>query len=204
MVKGDRFPLRVFVERNNNQQFKSRSDTPHRTPPCRNCENNWRRIMSDVLKLLLSKIPFMPKQLFLWVQIHQMCWRQWCNSSRPKLPQKPQTTLPWRQRRKRMMMKKQWTNWHGNCNQKEHALMMMMVMLMKWSQKLIIGMWVTGYKQWMDHTNLWSSYGLKRGNDQLSHRGLPPRGSEVSTTRHGASRRPSYTWCGGEKDSGCG
>ncbi len=112
----------------------------------------------------------------------------------------------------------------------------------------------TGYKQWMDHTNLWSSWIEYRGtryydgdsalvvelwlyrvpddssgltfqewdpstgtNDtsvpvamivnstelHIRH-GLPPPGSEVSTTRLGGWRRSSYAWCGSEKDSGCG
>jgi hypothetical protein len=36
------------------------------------------------------------------------------------------------------------------------------------------------------------------------HRGLPPRGSETSTTRLGDSRRPSYAQRGSEKTSECG
>jgi hypothetical protein len=34
--------------------------------------------------------------------------------------------------------------------------------------------------------------------------GLPPHGSESSTTRHGGSWRPSYTRIDSEKTSGCG
>jgi hypothetical protein len=41
------------------------------------------------------------------------------------------------------LLKKQWKNWNGNCNQREHALMMMLVMLMICSQNLIIVTWTT-------------------------------------------------------------
>ncbi len=72
------FPSRSFlaksmtvVERNKSHQFNSRADTPDCTPVSRDCENDWRRIMATVLKLLLKKLLLMPPQLLLWVQIHQ-------------------------------------------------------------------------------------------------------------------------------------
>jgi hypothetical protein len=45
---------------------------------------------------------------------------------------------------------------------------------------------------------------LKVGDRVLSRHGLPPHGSEVSLTRRGGSRRPSYAWRGSEKASECG
>jgi hypothetical protein len=40
--------------------------------------------------------------------------------------------------------------------------------------------------------------------ERAAHRGLPPHGSESSSTRRGGSRRPSYERRGSEKTSGCG
>ena len=66
------FPSRSFlaksmtvVERNKSHQFNSRAGTPDCTPASRDCENDWRRIMATVLKLLLKKLLLMPPQLLL-------------------------------------------------------------------------------------------------------------------------------------------
>ena len=70
------FPWRAFhaksmttVERNKSHQFKPREDTPHCIPLYRICENDWRNIMSDALKLLLKKLHPIYKHLLLWVQL---------------------------------------------------------------------------------------------------------------------------------------
>ena len=39
---------------------------------CRNFENDWRRIMTDALKLLLEKLLLMTPHLLLWVKIHHI------------------------------------------------------------------------------------------------------------------------------------
>jgi hypothetical protein len=53
------------VERNKRNQFKSRTGTPYCTSVYRSCENDWRRIISTALKLVLKKLPLMTKQQLL-------------------------------------------------------------------------------------------------------------------------------------------
>jgi hypothetical protein len=72
MVMDIRFPRDAFlaksmtvVERNKSHQFKSRGGTPHFTSSCRSCENDWRKIMANALKLFLKKLPLMPKKQLL-------------------------------------------------------------------------------------------------------------------------------------------
>ncbi len=48
------------------------------------------------------------------------------------------------------------------------------------------------------------SGGNVRQLERVARRGLPPHGSEVSSTRRGGSWKPSYVRCGSEKTSGCG
>ena len=47
------------------------------------------------------------------------------------------------------------------------------------------------------------SGGNARQLERVARRGLPPRGSEASTSRRGGSRRTSYARRGSEKASGC-
>ena len=49
-----------------------------------------------------------------------------------------------------------------------------------------------------------SSSGNARQLERVAHHGLPPHGSESSTTRHGGSWRPSYVRRDSEKVSGRG
>ena len=72
MVMDIRFPRDAFlansitvVEKNKSHQLKSRGDTSHFTPSCRSCENDWRKIMENALKLFLKKLPLMPKKQLL-------------------------------------------------------------------------------------------------------------------------------------------